>query len=59
MGSQRVKHNLVSKQQQTTNFGKEVTVHMGLNHELGEGNENDPDCSSVDKNNNAAHPEKM
>ena len=36
MGSQRVEHNLVTKQQQT-NFGKEVTVHMGLNHELGEG----------------------
>ena len=32
---------------------------MGLNYELGEEDEDDPDCSSVNKNNNPAHPEEM
>ena len=48
----------LSDQTTTTHFG-EVTVHIGLNHELGEGDEDDPDCSSVDKSNNPAHPEEM
>ena len=32
---------------------------MGLNYELGEEDEDDPDCSSVNTNNNPAHPEEM
>ena len=50
MGSQRVEHNLVTKQQQT-NFGAKSWTWRG--------DEDDPDCSSVDTNNNAAHPEEM